>query len=122
MTDSQSNLIFIKNSNSSLTEDQKTFNRLTAKIKKLQDDQAFFSNKLEEALQFFYKTMGPELEAYRTAHVEYIKSCYQFYKTSTCFSQKELEIFKEWLIEKISQICNDYKPMQIPNDIKDIFH
>ncbi len=83
---------------------QKTFNRLTDKIKTLQKKLGKTQKQLDEALLFYYDQVQPIKTAYAYTLSEVVKIIYAYYKKPKLFSKNDRIILKELLINKTSEI------------------
>ncbi len=90
-----------------LTPAQKTFNRLRAKIKALQEKYRAVTQELDASLQFYYAKIRPEEVAFQDALLERIKITYQFYKSQKSLSKANLKSLKASIKEY--RAMNDFR-------------
>ena len=83
---------------------QKTFNRLTNKIKTLQNKLDKTQKQLDEALLFYYGQVHPVKRALSDTLTELVKIIYVNYKRTKLFSKKDRKILKQLLINKTGDI------------------
>lgn len=119
--DSTFNMISLKQVPLPLTSDQKTFNRLKAKIKSLQEQQKLIIGSLDKGLEFYYEKIKPQEVLLIHVYSERIKIVYQFYKGNNKLSKKDRELLKGWLKTEVNFICGLSDGDEIDPEVKTIF-
>jgi hypothetical protein len=58
----KSSIVWVGSSSDAITKEQKTFNRLTSKIKKLRDQLSSWKKAADEGRQFYFKEIEPRTQ------------------------------------------------------------
>jgi len=104
MTAAPSEIQLRKTKKSAQSAHQKTFQRLTKKIKSLQKDHELLQRELEECLKFYHAQIYPIKNELKSAIKEFVLILHRHYKELKALNRKEREVLKDILENKLNSI------------------